>query len=204
MTTEFRTAGIATVELPTKPAVKVEPQLLASVQRPVQQSPSVPISGGVIGTLTVTDGLTKAIRRQDVTVLPSDGGRSLYSTGDMVTQDGQVLQVFMGDWTVRVVSGALWTIPVKAGATGTARVADIGARGDGSLTWIAVAVGGGKVRIDATLSGLPTQLGGFQFSMSGLWQAVYTEPMALPESFSLRARNAYGTVAAASAEFKLR
>ena len=154
---------------------------------PVTLSTSRPPVGDVIGTLVMKDTFGKETR-QDVTVQAEDAEKTVYSTGDVVARDGKVLQVRIGEVVRRVVSGALWTIPLKAGTSGEAKInrADVGYEAPGKLSWRAVSIGNNKVQI-------VTEVVYAVFSASstlhhsvaavGKWAAIYGDRH-LPESFS--------------------
>lgn len=154
---------------------------------PVTLSTSRPPVGDVIGTLVMKDTFGKETR-QDVTVQAEDAEKTVYSTGDVVARDGKVLQVRIGEVVLRVVSGALWTIPLKAGTSGEAKInrADVGYEAPGKLSWRAVSIGNNKVQI-------VTEVVYAVFSASstlhhsvaavGKWAAIYGDRH-LPESFS--------------------
>ena len=141
----------------------------------------------------------------DVTVLVSDGKKVVYSTGDAVAEDGQVLQVKVGEVVLQVVSGALWRIPVKAGTSGVAEVKQVNDARKASETfkWMAVAAHGNGVHIVAGVS--YRGLGGTFWQ--GEWLAKYEGGHPLPVSFSTDVNGLSGSVRLTnklSAELSLR
>ena len=148
-----------------------------------------PAIGHVIGTLITKDAYGKKAS-MEVTVLGSDAEKVVYSTGDAIATDGQVLQVKLGEVVLQVVSGALWKIPVKAGTAGVAEVKllNVSAKVSDRLKWSAVAAPGNRVQIIAAVayrspwSG--TSGGGNFVPSSGEWLAIYDDEHPLPVSFS--------------------
>ena len=153
-------------------------------------APSVlgsPAVGDMIGTLVIKDGFTGNKVSVDVTVLQTDATKVVYSTGDVIARDGQVLKVKVGDVVLQVVSGALWKIPVKVGTAGVAQVSLDGESriGTNTFEWTAVAAPGNLIRIVAAVS-YPSN----KFSANGIvpfsgeWQAMYASEHPLPVSLS--------------------
>jgi len=162
-------------------------------------------AGDVIGTLVMKDTLTGIKTNVDVTVLESNPEKTVYSTGDVIAQDGRVLQVKVGDVALRVESGALWTIPLKAGTSGTAKIkrADASIDAAGTLNWKAVGAGDGKIQLVAAITYRSSGV-----EVLGTWQAVYAGHF-LPESFSTSINGSGAGTASAirntlSAELRLR
>ncbi len=161
-----------------------------------------------VGTLLLTDSTTGSKRNLDVTVQESNAEETVYSSGDVVGTNGKVLQIRLGDAVMRVASGALWTIPLKAGTSGEAgiRRVDVDYESTGTLTWKAVAAGEGRARIEADVGYRYQQLSGlFFFSAYGKWAATYSGGSPLPESWVASVRGAQpGGANMVSAELKLR
>ena len=160
---------------------------VSPISTPVALPTSRPTVGDVIGTLVMKDTFGKETR-QDVTVQAADGEKTVYSTGDVIARDGKVLQVRIGEVVLRVVSGALWTIPLKAGTSGEAKInrADVSYEAPGKLSWKAVSSDNNKVQIVtevvyAVFSASST--GHHSVAAVGKWAAIYSDRH-LPESFS--------------------
>jgi Caspase domain len=159
-----------------------------------------------IGTLVLTDSRSGVKSHVEVTVKASTAESTVYSTGDEIAKDGRVLRIALGDALLRVVSGALWTIPVKAGTEGDAKLErlNVDYKGPGSLSWRAVSAGDNKVRIDATVT-YPNFDRVFVSPLYGKLQATYSGNQPLPSAFTTQIKgwdNFTGNHV--SAELKLR
>lgn len=194
--------GVLVASVEQAPALSAV-QIQASIPRPAQAL-STP---GTLGTLVLTDTLFGHKRDMEVLVTESNALRTLYSSGDAVGKDGKVLQVRVGDVVLRAVSGSLWTLPLKEGASGEAEIEREGVhpKSVGTVTWKSVAIAGGKFRVDAKVSYSFTNSGGMRSSVFGNWTATYGNQGELPESSSavLRGGGA-GNSNMVSAEFKPR
>ncbi len=102
----------------------------------------------------MTDSLTKQKRKLDVRTVDTGSTRKGYSTGDVISDQGQVLQLRVGEHVLRVTGGALWTVPLQDQASGQALVeqVDTGYRARGTFCWTATPIGQGKVRVDAKVA----------------------------------------------------
>jgi hypothetical protein len=183
---------------PTKPAQEQRPGvLIASIDsRPASSASQIQalipnqtqtlLAPGVLGTLVLTDTMFGQKRDIEVYVVESDAVRTLYSSGDAVGKDGKVLQVRVGEAVLRAISGSLWTLPLKEGASGEAEVLQEGVnpRSVGTVAWKSVATAGGKFRVDAKVSYSGRAVGVGQFSVFGNWTATYGSLGELPESSS--------------------
>lgn len=162
---------------------------------------------GRIGTLVLTDTMTGIKRNLEVTVQESNAEKTVYSSGDVIAKDGKVLQVRVGDVVLRVVSGALWTIPVKAGTTGEAGIkrVDVDYESTGTLNWKAVAAGDAKVRIEADVTYTIQHSSRMLSQIYGTWLATYSGGHPLPESFAadIKGHTQWGGANRVSAELKL-
>jgi hypothetical protein len=163
---DIKTAGVAPDQIPT-----------AVTQQ-------VAVAGGSFGTLVMRDSLSRQVRNLEVTVQSVDAGKTVYSSGDVIASDGAVQQVRIGEAVVQVVSGALWTIPLRAGTSGSANIRriDVSYKAPGKLTWKAVDLGEGKVQIQANVSYLVENSYG-RYSILGRWFSVFRGASPLPESF---------------------
>jgi hypothetical protein len=150
---------------------------------PARIADSIPsqAAGTSIGTLELTDSLTGLKRNVEVTVKESNAEKTVYSTGDEVAKDGRVLRIALGDALLRVTSGALWTIPVKAGTEGEAKLESWNGsfRSHSPISWRAVAAGNNQVRIEATAT-----IG----SSYGKFSATYSANRPLPDAFATQIR----------------
>ena len=166
---------------------------------PVQAA--APKAGDVIGTMVLTDTLTGIKSELEVTVLEADAQKIMYSTGDVIGRDGKVLQVRVGEVVLELLSGSLWTVPIKAGASGEATVRTGIAAGSqkGELQWKTLDAGNGKIRVDSTVQYRVTNSNGITNLGSGNWLASYVSGQPIPESFSTNIRGG----AAANAIFNL-
>ena len=188
-----------------KKKVAAERVVAEDVGKPNTDAPLGTLAvGDVIGALITTDEYGKKAS-MDVTVLVSDGKKIVYSTGDAISRDGQVLQVKVGVAVLRVVSGALWKIPVKAGTSGVAEVKIeflSGNTGD-TLKWSAVAAPGDQIQIVAAVA----YRGPGGTFLQGEWLAIYDGDHPLPVSFSTNVNGLGGSVRSSnklSAELSLR
>jgi len=195
--------GVLVASIDSKP-VSSASQIQALIPNPTQ----APLAPGALGTLVLTDTLFGKKSEMEILVTESTALQTVYSSGDAVGKDGKVLKVRVGDVVLRATSGALWTLPLKDGASGDAEVEREGVnpRSVGNLTWKAVAVAGVKFRIDAKVTYSTTNLAGLgRFSVFGNWTATYSNQGELPESSSAVLRG--GGVSNSnmvSAEFKPR
>ena len=145
------------------------------------------LAAGALGTLVLTDTLFGKKHEMEIVVTESSALRTLYSSGDAVGKDGKVLQVRVGDAVLRVVSGSLWKVPLKEGASGEAEIEREGVhpKSVGTVTWKSVATSGGKFRIDAKVSySAINAMGVVRMSIFGNWTATYSSQGELPESSS--------------------
>jgi len=157
--------------------------------------------GDVIGTLVLKDTLTGIKRNMVVTVDESDAEKTVYSSGDVVDKDGKLRQIRVGDVVLSVVANSLWTLPLKAGTSGDAKVKlqDAGNAGLGSMTWRAIAASDVKVKIEAEVIYRVALNNGSAICMvSGKWTAIYSAGNSLPESFSSNLRSGSGVCSARS------
>jgi hypothetical protein len=150
------------------------------------------VDGGLLGTLDLIDGFSKQKRKMDVRTVDTGSTRKGYSTGDMISDQGQVLQLRVGEHVLRVTGGALWTVPLQDQASGQALVEqiDIGYHARGTFRWTATPVGEGKVRVDGTVAySSPTPLNAKPVYMYGKWTSTYSAGRDLPDSTSARLRS---------------
>ena len=180
--------GVLVASIESKPAAST-PQLQALLPNPSQ----APLAAGVLGTLVLTDTMFGTKSEMEIRVTESTALQTVYSSGDAVGKDGKVLKVRVGDADLRATSGALWTLPLKDGASGEAEVEREGVnpRSVGNLSWKAVAMAGGKFRVDAKVTYSAANLAGVgRFSVFGNWSATYGNQGELSESSSAVLRGA--------------
>jgi hypothetical protein len=155
----------------------------------LKASPPVTASagGGLLGTLEMTDSLTKQKRKLDVKTVDTGSTRKGYSTGDVISDQGQVLQLRVGEHVLRVTGGALWTVPLQDQASGQALVeqVDTGYRARGTFYWTATPIGQGKVRVDAKVSySSPVSFSLKPVYVHGKWTSTYSAGRELADSSS--------------------
>jgi hypothetical protein len=172
--------------------------------------PSSPAAGAAnaLGVLELTDTLTGSKRNTPIVATESSPTRVAYSSGDMISRAGEVLQVRVGDHVLRVTSGALWKVPLKESSAGTAAIeqVDTGFSAPGSLSWTATPLAQGKVRIDATVGyTTPNPVSGRRSYLYGTWTALYSAGRELPDSSSASLKGDYlYNNNIVSAEFRMR
>ena len=178
---------LAKVSIPA-PLPVVAPQVAEKPARPVI-APVVPIDqqpGEVIGTLVTKDSLTgNAVSSVEVKLLEAGPDRTVYSSGDIIGRAGSVLQVRVGEVVLTKVSGDLWTLPLKAGTSGEAKVLrDNQTDMPGTIRWKSHSSAEGVVQIvaDVMYTVYITTAARITRSPSGKWTANYRGTHALPES----------------------
>jgi len=154
-------------------------------QKAVATSQGTVVASGVIGTLVIKDSLTGLKSNLDVMVQASDAEKTVYSSGDVIAKDGKVRQVRIGNVVVRMLSDAGWTVPLKAGAEGEAKIerADVSIKGQGVLKWKTVAAGDGKMKIESRVWYPEHDFRSGVCTVSGKWVVIYDGEHVLPESF---------------------
>jgi hypothetical protein len=113
----------------------------------------------------------------------------------------------MGDVVLRVVSGALWSVPPKGGTEGDAKLErlNVNFKGPGSISWRAVATGDNQVRIEATVAYPQTNVSQSVVAPAyGKLSATYSASRPLPDAFTTQIRGLSNQGNFVSAEFKLR
>jgi hypothetical protein len=151
-------------------------------------------TGDRVGTLLVKDTLTGLVKYESVTVTSADAERIVFSTGDMVGKDGTVLQVRVGSAILRIESGALWTLPLKANTSGSAKVKriDVGYNAPGTMDWKVIAANDGKMRFDVDVSYYIEGYGAGKAIGLGQWTGFYQKEQLLPDEFSVNIRGGNG------------
>ncbi len=147
--------------------------------------------GDVIGTLQVKDGWTGVLSNSmDVRVVQATADRTVYSSGDIVGRDGSVQQLRVGNVVLQVVSGALWTLPIQANASGSAKV-QVGAEANlqGSIKWTVSPSAAGRGQVAADVEYLSNaNSANHAVIVLGKWTANYDGRHPLPESEVVKIR----------------
>lgn len=153
-----------------------------------QELSKPPLADGVVGTLVITDSLSGQKRNLLVKIDQVDADKTSYSSGDIISKSGQVLQVRLGDAIARVTSGSLWGFPLKAGTNGDARIrrVDVDYESVGTVSWKTISQSQGTVQIEATVSYMV--LTNIRSQAYGKWVASYAADELLPNSFSTAIR----------------
>jgi hypothetical protein len=191
---------------------KAVPETQPVAARP---TPSLPRAEGTIGTLVLTDTMTGNKTNLAVTVQESNAEKTVYSSGDVVARDGRVLQVRVGEAVIRLVSGALWTIPVKVGTSGEAGIkrVDVDYESPGTLSWKVVAAGEGTVRVEVNVgyrvrhsSAILRHSSSTLVNVYGTWLATYggEHPLPISSVAAIGSSVGYANTNMVSAELKLR
>ena len=200
---EQKPLSVVVASLNPLPAAAL-PSLPVIAAAGAQTSSAVKAQDGGLGSLVMTDTLFGKKTTMTVLVTESSTSQTAYSTGDIVSRDGKVLQVRVGEVVLRVTSGQLWTLPLKDAASGEATVRSIGAQNEttGNIRWKTTAMGGAKFRVDAFVN--YSFYGAAQrIMLVGNWTATYDREGDLPESSSAVIRgNAQSFNNIVSIEFK--
>ncbi|MCF8157304.1 MAG: SUMF1/EgtB/PvdO family nonheme iron enzyme [Rhodoferax sp.] len=142
--------------------------------------------GEIIGTLVTKDSLTgNTVSSVEVKILEAGPDKTVYSSGDIIGRDGSVLQVRVGEVVLTKVSGDLWTLPLKAGTSGEAKVLrDHQTDMPGTIRWKSHSSAAGVVQIvaDMMYTVYIATAARLTRSPSGKWTANYRGTHALPES----------------------
>ncbi|HSV69863.1 MAG TPA: caspase family protein [Methylibium sp.] len=158
-----------------------------AAQVPAAQVPATPAADD-IGSIVVTDLLTKKESSTKVTVREQRADATVYSTGDVVGRDGTVLAFHLGNSMARATSGALWKLPLQAGASGQAEARfDVEGRDlSGEVIWRVVSrtAQGATVEAKMFMNGTPP--------FTGTWTAVYEDGILLATSYKLSLRRYFG------------
>ena len=208
---EIKTLAAAPPPLPPKPVVEQKPLplVVASLGNSpsasqtsgstiaaaeVQTSAPVKAQDGSLGNLVMTDTLFGKKTVLKVLVTKSDASQTAYSTGDIVSKDGKVLQVRVGEVVFRVTSGQLWAVPSKEAASGEATLSSVAGQFDanGTIKWKSTSIGGGKFRIESYVSYNWKTFGGQLTVTQGNWTVTYSGKSDLPESSSTVLRANWG------------
>jgi hypothetical protein len=152
----------------------------------------------VVGNLVVRDQMTRKMEITEILVKDKSANAISFTSGDVVATDGQVLAVSLGTVVVSAKSGALWKLPLQAGASGQARIeVKESLAGYGTVEWKVIASGPDRMAVDVDLSYPFFVAGSRTFQRYGKWLGTYAADQALPISFSIstkgNANNNLGT-----------
>jgi len=134
-----------------------------------------------LGSLHVRDGYNGVKKGSNLVERKVDSDKTTYSSGDVISANGKVLQVRVGEIVLKAVDGVLWAVPPAVGSAGEAKTVrvDVGGSIPGTIKW-RVTTDGAKVRVDATVSyANPTPARDCN-GAAGTWSAIYeaTSPIA--------------------------
>jgi hypothetical protein len=142
-------------------------------------------AGRFTGRLTIRDDYSgRVLNTLDVVPSGTSGGPTRYTTGDVIGPSGEVLAVRFGSYVGEVKSGALWKIPLQAGASGRAMVQLQNTREPAEFVWRVTEKNAAESRIEAdfTLIGLESHC------RTGTWSARYAADAPFPFAASLIVR----------------
>lgn len=151
----------------------------------------------LVGNIVFTDQLTKSKQTIPLTINETNADKTIYSTGDVVAKDGRVLQVRVGDAVFRLLSGSLWTLPLKSGTAGQARVELIGGfahQTSGLITWKTKVTQNSRLTVEADITYRPIHPIGYSIGMAGTWLAHYSSGSELPDLSLTDVRGSANTV----------
>ena len=130
------------------------------------------------GRLTIRDEYTGNSTVIDVHATAKTAESTLYSSGDVIASTGQVLAVRFGQYVGKAKRGALWTLPLRSGAHGSAAVQIEGEAEEAEFDWRVVeratATGRLEVQMRLPVANYPI------CQRSGLWNAQYKDDAPLP------------------------
>jgi hypothetical protein len=158
---------------------------LGSIQKGIQPMPSLPAKTEAVSnvaTLFLTDTISGQKSKLFITREPAADGLIAYSTGDVITKDGSIVQLSVGNVVMRLDSGDLWTYPLKAGLQGEARMhrLDDAMSKNSLITWRTRSGADQSVVVEAKVS--YRIAGRFNLSAYGDWTATYSSGRHLPDS----------------------
>lgn len=193
-----RAAAAVAASKATTPQPTAQPQIIAMATPsptpaapPLAPSAIAPVAalalteGQRIGTLVVHDRVFNNKAEIKVAVTEKNTAYTVFSSGDKIAADGQVLTVRFGEFIFNQVRGALWKFPLKAGDKGQADVSSGGL--NGGLQW--------QVKSGSTSSDLVVQVefsmiggGGALTSRTGTWSGDYNVKQQIPTATSFLMR----------------
>jgi uncharacterized caspase-like protein len=155
---------------------------LAKARMDYLRSVQTVASDATVGSLELTDTFTGQKRTQSVSKLVAADGQIAYSTGDIVSKEGGIVQLSVGNVVLRLHSGALWTYPLRAGLQGEARMhrLDDSVNGNAQVVWTTQAGANQSVVVQAKVSYRVASR--FNNVAYGSWTATYSADRHLPDS----------------------
>jgi uncharacterized caspase-like protein len=155
---------------------------LAKARMDYLRSVQTVASDAAVGSLELTDTFTGQKRTQSVSKLVAADGQIAYSTGDIVSKEGGIVQLSVGNVVLRLHSGALWTYPLRAGLQGEARMhrLDDSVNGNAQVVWTTQAGANQSVVVQAKVSYRVASR--FNNVAYGSWTATYSADRHLPDS----------------------
>lgn len=155
---------------------------LAKARMDYLRSVQAVASDTAVGTLELTDTFTGQKRTQSVSKLVAADGQIAYSTGDIVSKEGSIVQLSVGNVVLRLHGGTLWTYPLRAGLQGEARMhrLDDSVNGNAQVVWTTQAGANQSVVVQAKVSYRIASR--FNNVAYGSWTATYSADRHLPDS----------------------
>jgi uncharacterized caspase-like protein len=155
---------------------------LAKARMDYLRSVQAVASDTAVGTLELTDTFTGQKRTQSVSKLVAADGQIAYSTGDIVSKEGGIVQLSVGNVVLRLLGGTLWTYPLRAGLQGEARMhrLDDSLNGNAQVVWTTQAGANQSVVVQAKVSYRIASR--FNNIAHGSWTATYSADRHLPDS----------------------
>ncbi len=152
--------------------------------QPFAAGKSVPSEA--IGVMVLTDPYTGLKTKQTISVSEVTDEKVVYSSGDEIAKDGRVVQARMGEASLKLVSGQLWSFPLKLNTSGEASVirTDVSYKASGTVRWNIRATNDGKTRVEATVYYFFSH-GTYNSSSYGKWLADYSGLRQFPDYFSI-------------------
>ena len=183
--------GLAKARLVEVQAPK--PQAVALVAPPVPLTAMAPATQAMVkstgdGVLVLRDALTGKEQRIEVVPVLSDASGTRWSTGDDIAADGQVRAVRIGTLVMRVQSGALWKLPLQAGASGSAQLVVEGLETSGSIQWKVASRNGARAQLEARVDYQAFRGGSAGGRRGGSWIAQFEDGVPMPVSHKMDIR----------------
>ena len=154
--------------------------------------PSLRSGAPATGFLTIRDEYTGRILSQiGVTPIEVTGEETRYSSGDVLSSNGEVLGVRFGTYVGTVKTGSLWLLPLRNGARGSAQITFDKLDGIGRFDWSVVRQDARTacVEVEVYLP-LASSTGAPWCLRDGSWSAQYGSDMPLPTTSKLAVNTA--------------
>lgn len=146
---------------------------LAGAPAPAGSLAPVPSTGSAGSRhYELADELTGVTQRHVLSSSPDAQGNTVWTSGEVVRQDGQAVAVRIGTRVVKAVSGSLWRFPLAAGQSGEARLGIAGMLPAGRLKWSVVPAGTNRLAIAGQVE-IPVSSVGGVASLYGSWRGEY-------------------------------